>query len=97
VVAHPLIGRWITPAGVRWRQWEGEVVAYHPGSGDTHLLSPIAGAVLEAVAGGAHDEVAIVAAVAARLDLNDNDGLAAMVEEAIATLARLGLLEPVAP
>jgi len=77
--------------------WAGEVVAYHPGSGDTHLLSPIAGAVLQAVAGGAHDEAAIVSAVASRLDLNDGDGLAVMVEEAVATLTRLGLLEPVAP
>jgi len=88
---------WQTPPGVRWHMWAGEVVAYHPGSGDTHLLAPVAGLVLQAVVSGVSSEEALCCHVAHRLDVDEGEDLAAAVAEAIATLARLGLLEPATP
>jgi len=87
-----VIHGWTVPPGVRWRAWEGEVVAFHPGSGDTHLLAPIAGALLEAVASGITSKEALLRHVAHHLDLPSDDALAAIVEEALATLVRRGLL-----
>jgi len=94
---HTSLSTWGTPPGLRYHAWKGEVVAYHPGSSDTHLLSPIAGAVLEAVASGAQGEAAILSETAHQFDRGDRNDLAAAVAEAIATLARLGLLEPATP
>jgi len=78
-----------------WREWDGELVIRNERSGSTHLLGPLAGAVLRVLLGA---EAALSAAdIAARLDDPQNSAadpaLHAAVEEVLSEFRRLGLAE----
>lgn len=44
--------RWEIDPLVRCRRLDNQLLAYHCGSGDTHLLTPFSGAILTALSGG---------------------------------------------
>jgi PqqD family protein of HPr-rel-A system len=81
---------------ITWREWDGEFVVRNERSGSTHLLGPLAGAVLrvllEAEAG------LCVAEIASRLkdppSAASGSSLNAAIDEILSEFRRLGLAEP---
>lgn len=86
------MGRWRTAC---WPlpapEWlDGMALLYNPLSGRTHLLSPLAMALLEELAEGPADE----AALAARLEVAEQSGENVRLARLCWELAELGLLDP---
>jgi len=50
--------RWEIDPHVRCRRLDDQLLAYHSGSGDTHLLTPFSDAILTALAVGPGEEAA---------------------------------------
>jgi PqqD family protein of HPr-rel-A system len=79
----------------RW--WEDQLVVYHPGSGDTHLLNLVAGEVLESLQQSPANVVELTDRVALRLDRQPDEPLLAQIEQLLHELDELGLVEVVPP
>ena len=84
--------RWriATPAGLTWREWDGEFVVRDERTGNTHLLDARAGAVFANLIGA--DVALSVSEIT--LDLRDpSDGgvLEREIEAVLAALERIGL------
>jgi len=79
-----------------WREWDDEFVVRNEHSGSTHMLGPLAGAVLQVLlgAGGALSSAEIVSGLgdqAAALDVSDR---CAAIDTVLSEFRRLGLAEP---
>jgi PqqD family protein of HPr-rel-A system len=79
-----------------WHEWDGELVVRNERTGSTHLLGPLAGAVLRVLLEA--DAVLSVAEIAGRLDdppdIVSAPALHAAIEEVLSEFRRLGLAEP---
>lgn len=96
--------KWRVPsdADLRWRIWEDEVVVFHPPSGDTHLLNPLAAEVLQYLTEQPADAYQLAAHLARD---KDSDGAAPsnpapsldieLLAKLLADFDQLGLIEPV--
>lgn len=81
--------KWQVIAGVElaWKIWGDEQVVYHGGSGDTHLLNPVAARLLRT----------LQESPSSILELSDEvvgDDLCEEIEQNIRLLNRLCLIEP---
>jgi len=76
-----------------FREWDGEAVLYNDLSGNTHLLDGAAIEVLQALRQRPADAATLAAGLAARFDAGA-DELSAMIEDMLAGLAGLDLVEP---
>jgi len=76
-----------------FREWDEEAVLYNDLSGGTHLLDGAAVDVLLALRAGPADAAALAERLAGRFEA-DTDELRAMIEDMLAGLARLDLVEP---
>jgi len=76
-----------------FREWDGEAVLYNDLSGNTHLLDGAAIEVLLALRQRPADAAALAAGLAGRFDAGA-DELSAMIEDMLAGLAGLDLVEP---
>ena len=80
---------------LRWRGWGGEWVVFHPDSGDTHLLDPLAADALRSL----EASPASAAALAERLSRSAASPAEEMLPEAVERMLRafdeVGLIEPV--
>lgn len=76
-----------------FREWDGEAVLYNDLSGNTHLLDGAAIDVLQALRAGPLDATGLAARLAGHFD-TDTDELAVVIEEMLASLAGLDLVEP---
>ena len=85
------------PIETLMQSWEGEehVVFFDPSSGDTHLLSALAGLLLELLDHRTHELDTLVAAVREALGPTPEnaDTLPAQVHEHLQLLSRLGLVQ----
>ncbi|MGJ7915235.1 HPr-rel-A system PqqD family peptide chaperone [Massilia sp. LXY-6] len=75
-----------------FREWDGEVVLYNDLSGNTHLLDGGAIDVLQALRMGPADAATLAAGLAEGFD-TDADELSVMIEDMLAGLATLDLVE----
>jgi len=75
------------------REWDGEAVLYNDLSGSTHLLDGAALDLLHALRDQPADAAALAARLADRLDAGDDD-LVSLIDDMLATLAGLDLIEP---
>jgi len=75
-----------------FREWDGEAVLYNDLSGSTHLLDGGAVEVLQALRPAPAHAAALAAALAERFDC-DADALPAVIEDMLAGLAGLDLVE----
>ena len=78
-----------------WREWDGEFVVRNERSGSTHMLGPLAGAVLQLLLGtdGALSRAEIMSGLgdqAAALDVSDQ---CAAIDAVLSEFRRLGLAE----
>jgi len=74
------------------REWDGEAVLYNDLSGSTHLLDGGAVEVLQALRPGPLDAATLAVRLAGRFDA-DGDALAAAIDDMLADLATLDLVE----
>ena len=79
--------------GLVFREWDEEAVLYNDLSGATHLLDGAAVDVLLALRIGPADAATLADRLAARFEA-DTDELRAMIEDMLASLARLDIVEP---
>ena len=89
------VPRWRAPSGslLRWRSWDDEFIVYDSGSGQTHLLDPIAAEtlkILEGVSASAHE---LFQLVAESLQIKPNGELTSYLEKLLPKLERLRLVE----
>ena len=70
-------------------------MVFDEGSGDTHLLDPLAAEVLKTLAEAPVDLVTLLARMAARFGLAQDSGMQAHVEATIERFRDLGLAERV--
>lgn len=75
------------------REWDGEVVLYNDISGSTHLLEGAALDVLQALRDGPLDATGLATRLLDYLDADDGD-LVPLIDDMLAALARLDLVEP---
>jgi PqqD family protein of HPr-rel-A system len=79
-----------------WREWDGEFVIRDERSGSTHLLGPLAGAVLRVLLEA--EALLTVAEIADRLNdprsTASAPDLQASIDEVLSEFRRLGLAEP---
>jgi PqqD family protein of HPr-rel-A system len=78
-----------------FREWDGEAVLYNDLSGSTHLLDGAAIDLLHALRGQPADSAALAVRLADQFEAGAADaGFQAEIDEMLAALARLDLVEP---
>jgi PqqD family protein of HPr-rel-A system len=77
------------------RDWDDEVVIYHPESGDTHLLNPAAVEMLQVLEQGPAGTKALSEHIATRFNVPLDEKLRDQVEEALSGLGKVGLVEKI--
>ncbi len=84
----------LTPGQVlACREWDGEAVLYNDLSGNTHLLDGAALDLLFALRDEPADAAGLAGRLADRFDAGDDD-LVSLIDEMLAALAGLDLIEP---
>ena len=78
------------------RDWGDCVAVYNPVSGDTHLLDPVSGELLGAMAEKPQSTLALCGHVARYLDIPNDASVATSVAQLLQHLDELGLIEPAA-
>lgn len=86
---------WRALGGLQWRCWDGDVVVFNPLSGYTHVLDVVAGQILTLLISDPRPGSAVRRAVAAFLEVPDDDRIAATVHDTLIRLEDTGLVEPV--
>jgi PqqD family protein of HPr-rel-A system len=76
-----------------FREWEDEAVLYNDLSGSTHLLDGATLDLLHALRPAPADAATLAARLAGQSDAGDDD-LPALIDDMLASLARLDLVEP---
>jgi PqqD family protein of HPr-rel-A system len=75
------------------REWDDEVVLYNDLSGSTHLLDGAALDLLQTLQGRSADAATLAADLADRFDADGAD-LPTLIDDMLATLGQLDLVEP---
>ncbi|MDE2229998.1 MAG: HPr-rel-A system PqqD family peptide chaperone [Alphaproteobacteria bacterium] len=84
---------WRIAAEVRWRIWDGEVVAYNGRSGHTHHFADFAGWVFAHLAAQPASADGLTQAAANDVELRSGAAPSATVERTLGLLRRLDLIE----
>lgn len=77
-------------------EWEDEIFLFNPGSGHTHLLNPVAAALLAELAQRPTDLATLVARFHDDDSTLDGPAFAAALSDHLAQLALIGLIREVA-
>lgn len=85
------------PAGLARVEWDGEVAIYHRGSGDTHLLDPLAAELLRALETGPRSDADLVSLLSELVSPQPESPPQAVVETILGELRRLNIIEPIEP
>lgn len=96
-LGRPPSWRVIDAGQLRFRFWDDECVVYHVPSGDTHLLDRASGEALKLLEEHPSGTAELARRVAQRLELPDDELLAARIGRVLEELGRLDLIEPVTP
>jgi PqqD family protein of HPr-rel-A system len=89
--------QWRVPpaADLRWREWDDDQsLVYHPPSGDTHLLNPLAAEALKLLERQPSSCAMLVEHVARVFALKAEGDLVRQIEQCLAQFNELGLIEP---
>lgn len=88
------IWRLASPEDLAWREWEGELVVYHDGSGETHRLDGLAAEIFEALLEHPSRSGELVLHIGERLGIDDTAELRRSVMSALERFQALSLAEP---
>lgn len=85
--------RWCVISGFEllMQQWDDEVVLFHSGTGNTHLIESNACQLIQILQQSPEDTTGLIRSLSARLSL-DQEELAAYVQRALVELQRLDIL-----
>ena len=81
-------------ADLQWRIWEEQTIIYHPPSGDTHCLNPLAAAVLRRIEQQPVATQQLVQAVFQTLEMEVTSSLEQQVQMLLGQFHELGMIEP---
>ena len=89
--------RWKVNSGfpLHWQSWDDEFVVYNSGSGDTHLLDPVAAEALQNLEQESADLSELVDRVAASLEIEPDSEFSAYLEQLLSDLHKLELIQRV--
>jgi len=97
-MSSPSALRWrsVAPGAIAWREWDGEYVVRNERSGNSHLLGPLAGRVLEVLleTDRALSVEDIVTALGDELAPPDTFDPHPAIDVVLSEFQRLGLAEP---
>ena len=79
--------------GLMQRTWGNEVVVYDPRSGNTHLLDPVATAVLQHLNVSDRSAAAIAECLLTEFEADSEEDVLAAVHAALAKLQEIGLVQ----
>ncbi len=82
-----------TRAALR-RTWDGEAVVYDPVSGSTHYLDPVAAAVVGRLSASPASAASVSRSLLSEFDAGGEADLLAAVQDALAKLRQMDLIEP---
>jgi len=80
---------------LQWQVWDDEFVVYNTGSGDTHLLDPVAAEVLQSLEQESANLPELVGKVTASLEIEPDSKFSDYLEQLLSDLYKLGLIEKV--
>jgi PqqD family protein of HPr-rel-A system len=80
---------------LHWRSWDDEFVVYNSGSGDTHLLDPVAAEALQSLEQESADLSELVDRVSGSMEIEPDTEFSAYLEQLLSDLYKLGLIERV--
>ena len=80
---------------LQWKSWQDGDVVFNARSGNTHLLTPLAAQVLHKLARQPATSFELARGLAADAALESGEDLVKSVEQLLANLDELGLIEPV--
>jgi len=95
VIPERIVWRVASRTPLRWRGWNGDWVVYHPGSGDTHLLDPLAADALRLLEASPAGVAALIERLAGSAAAPAAEKLGAAVESMLRVFDEVGLIEPV--
>jgi len=91
----PCAWRLSPDANLQWRHWDDdETLIYHPPSGDTHCLNPLASATLSRITPAGVATGDLITAVLKELDLEATDQWQDEVRLCLELFYDLGMIEP---
>ena len=79
--------------GLYWQSWDDEFVVYNSGSGDTHLLDPVAAEALQILEREPANLTELAGNVSASLEIELDSELSGYLERVLSYFHRLGLIE----
>jgi PqqD family protein of HPr-rel-A system len=82
---------------LHWKAWGDEFVIFDEGSGDTHLLDPLAAEFLKVLEESPADVPGLARRLGARLDLASDADLTGRVRELVERFVAVGLVEAAHP
>lgn len=80
---------------LQWRNWDDEFVVYNSGSGDTHLLDPVAAKALQSLEQESADLSKLVDRVSGSMEIEPDTEFSAYLEQLLSDLHKLGLIQRV--
>ena len=80
---------------LQWRSWDDEFVVYNSGSGDTHLLDPVAAEALQNLEREEASLGELTGRVGASVKTEPDSELCAYLEKLLSDFYKLGLIERV--
>ena len=78
---------------LHWKVWDDEFVIFDEGSGDTHLLDPLAAELVKVLQESPGHVPALARRLVARLDLELDADLTGRVRELVDRFVAIGLVE----
>ena len=78
-----------------WRRWDDIFTLYNSGSGQTHVLDPLAALVIQLIGEGSRNTSELLQQMAAQLDVEASQEFREKLQETLFQLDALGLIEAV--
>src|SRR5262245_35781832 len=82
-------------ADFRWKRWEDVFTLYNSGSGQTHVLDPLAVLLIQLIGEGSRTTSELLQQMVAQLDVEASPEFREKLQETLSQLDALGLIEAV--
>ena len=89
--------RWRVPqnAEFHWKRWEDSFALYHSGSGQTHVLDPLAALLIQLIGEGPRTTSELLQQMVAQLEVDASQEFQEELQQTLWRLDALGLIEAV--
>jgi PqqD family protein of HPr-rel-A system len=89
--------RWrlLQNADFHWKRWDDVFTLYNSGSGQTHVLDPLAVLLIQLIGEGSRNTSELLQQMVAQLDVDASQEFREKLQETLSQLDALGLIEAV--